>query len=38
MLPDTAVAKVTAAHLSRRAFLYLLSELRREFSQFTDGF
>ena len=28
MLPDTAAAKVTAAHLSRRALLYLLSEQR----------
>jgi len=25
MLPDTAASKVTAAHLSRRALLYLLS-------------
>jgi hypothetical protein len=38
MLPDTAMAKVTAAHLSRRALLYLLSELRREFYQFKGGF
>ena len=28
MLPDTAASKVTAAHLSRTALLYLLSELR----------
>jgi len=27
MLPDTAAAKVTATHLSRRALLYQLSEL-----------
>jgi len=38
MLPDTAASKVTAAHLCRTAFLYLLSELRREFDQFTGGF
>ena len=38
MLPDTAAAKVTAAHLSRRALLYLLSELGRDFPQFNDGF
>ena len=37
MIPDTAASKVTAAHLSRRALLYLLSELRREFSQFKGG-
>jgi integrase len=37
MLPDTAASKVTAAHLSRRAVLYLLPELRREFSQFKGG-
>jgi hypothetical protein len=37
MLPDTAASKVTAAHLSRRALLYLLSELGREFSQLRDG-
>src|SRR5271169_7064909 len=34
MLPDTAAAKVTAAHLSRRALLYQLSELSGESSQF----
>ena len=28
MLPETAASKVTAAHLSRRALLYLLTELR----------
>ena len=28
MLPDTAASKVTAAHLSRRALLYLLPELQ----------
>jgi len=28
MLPDTAASKVTAAHLSRTALLYLLPELR----------
>ena len=33
-----ASSKVSAAHLRRGAYLYLLSELRREFSQFTDGF
>ena len=38
MLPDTAAVKVTAAHLSRRALLYLLSELGRDFSQFKGGF
>jgi hypothetical protein len=38
MLPDTAASKVTAAHLSRRALLYQLSELRRGFYQFTGGF
>ena len=37
MFPDLAASKVTAAHLSRRAVLYLLSELRREFSQFKGG-
>jgi hypothetical protein len=37
MLPDTVASKVTAAHLSRRAVLYLLSELGREFSQLRDG-
>ena len=30
--------KITAAHLARTAVIYLLSELRREFSQFKDGF
>ena len=30
--------KITASHLSRAAVIYLLSELRREFSQFTGGF
>ena len=29
MLPDTAASKVTAAHLSRTALLYLLPELQR---------
>jgi hypothetical protein len=38
MFPDLAASKVTAAHLSRRAVLYLLSELRREFYQFKGGF
>jgi len=38
MLTGTAPSKVTAAHLSRPALLYLLSELRREFSQFKGGF
>ena len=38
MFPDTASSKVTAAHLSRRPLLYLLSELRREFYQFKGGF
>ena len=38
MLPDTTAPKVTAAHLSRRAVLYLLSELRRGFYQFKGGF
>jgi hypothetical protein len=38
MFPDLAASKVTAAHLSRRAVLYLLSELGRGFSQFKDGF
>ena len=38
MLPDTAASKVTAAHLSRTALLYQLSELRRGFYQFTGGF
>jgi hypothetical protein len=28
MLPDTAASKVTAAHLSRTALLYLLPELQ----------
>ena len=28
MLPDTAASKVTAAHLSRRALLYVFSELK----------
>ena len=37
MPPDTAASKVTAAHLSRTALLYLLSELGREFYQFTGG-
>jgi hypothetical protein len=31
---DTASSKVTAAHLSRAALLYLLTELAREFAQF----
>ena len=30
--------KITASHLDRTALIYLLSELRREFSQFKDGF
>ena len=30
-------AKVTPARLRRDAYLYLLSELRREFPQFRDG-
>ena len=30
--------KVTPARLRRDAYLYLLSELGREFSQFKDGF
>ena len=38
MLPDTAASKVTAAHLSRRALLYLLSELEGKFPQFKGGF
>ena len=38
MFTDTASSKVTAAHLSRAALLYLLSELRREFYQFKGGF
>ena len=38
MLTDNASSKVTAAHLSRTALLYLLSELGRDFSQFKDGF
>ena len=38
MLPETAASKVTATHLSRRALLYLLSELGRGFSQFRGGF
>ena len=33
-----AVSKVTAGHLRRQAYLYLLSELRREFYQFRGGF
>ena len=38
MLPETAASKVTAAHLSKTALLYLLSELGRDFSQFKGGF
>ena len=38
MPADTASSKVTAAHLSRSALLYLLSELRRGFYQFKGGF
>jgi len=30
--------KITSEHLDRTAVIYLLSELGREFSQFTDGF
>jgi hypothetical protein len=30
--------KIRPEHLDRAAVVYLLSELRREFSQFTDGF
>ena len=30
--------KIRPAHLDRAAIVYLLSELRREFSQFKDGF
>ena len=30
--------KVTASHRSRAAVIYLLSELRRGFYQFKDGF
>ena len=37
MPTGTAASKVTAAHLSRTALLYLLSELRGEFSQFRGG-
>jgi hypothetical protein len=37
MLTGAAPSKVTAAHLSRTALLYLLSELTRGFSQFKDG-
>ncbi len=35
MPADTS--KVTAGHLRRAAYLYLLSELRREFPQFRHG-
>jgi hypothetical protein len=38
MFTDTASSKVTAAHLSRAALLYLLSELGGESSQFKGGF
>ncbi|WP_300613251.1 hypothetical protein [Trebonia sp.] len=30
--------KIRPDHLDRAAIVYLLSELRREFSQFRDGF
>jgi hypothetical protein len=33
-----ASSKVSAAHLRRGAYLYLLSELRRGFYQFKGGF
>ena len=38
MFTDTVSSKVTAAHLSKTALLYLLSELRRGFYQFKGGF
>ena len=38
MFTGTASSKVTAAHLSKTALLYLLSELGRGFYQFKSGF
>lgn len=38
-MPDQRAAeKVTAEHLRRGAYLYLLSELRRGFCQFKGGY
>ena len=37
-MSSDSVSKVTAARLSRDAYLYQLSELRRGFYQFTGGF
>ena len=33
-----AAQKISPSHLGRDAYIYLLSELAREFSQFKDGF